>query len=1365
MSLSSRSFRRSFICLLCMLSGFCAAQPGRPQFTLPQVWLTAGQVTSFLTGNLQEPLTQSTDFLYLNAINGANSSILAGELLDNLSGAYYNLGQDQITFTNVSNVAAALADINHDGIVDYVFALTPTVAGANNLCIYFGSGLGATGTAYDGAGNPPTRYPPTGGGKSGCIVFPVQGTLPPNFAYVATPTFKKGLLPNVLIEDSANNLLYIFSNSGAPGFGGSLPGISLNATLSIPAADGTGPIYVGDFNSDGNTDFIINGQNGHSASVYLGNGDGTFQLPARVYRFDHGVHSMLLQDMDGDGILDMVVEGDKGVIEIFKGHADGSFGPNSIGGTAPGLDAFSGNGGHLAAIGPLGNDTTPHIFTTTPIGLSVLQAPVGSLAYSLSGIYNIGPGRNSFALFDSNGDGYVDLSVDSAEGVAIVLGDKNGLPTFQTSHAYSSLAPALSSTVGKFRTSANPKGNLDVVVSTGAAQAQLLTGNGDGSFNTFAGVANTSGGTSGVLPNLWSNVVSGDFNGDGIPDIAYSLTGLPLPAPNTGVGLYVQYGKGDGTFAAPVAVTTSSANVPSNNTFFGTSAVGDFNGDNIADLANIDAAYDDTLLGQNSSVPFSVGLLQPASNNANFNQVAAGFFKANRLAKQDLIFQQGGNLVPYVNSGDGKHFNPQTPLAGTPSPSLQVTSTVLIADLDRDGNGDVIAVYYNPAINPLSARPVAPNQLYIWYGNGDGTFSPQPQIINLLRNDYLGAVGDLNNDGLPDIVLSDGSIVTVLYNQGARTFRSDFGTACNPCAEQHFLAGQGINSLSLVDINKDGTADLIVANGGATISNPLALGGATQTSLSLTPNADVNTGGITVLVNNVVTQPVTGTLTAMPEPSGFQGAFTITATLTPSTGIPVPTGTVTFFFDGNAVCSYVNVTTGATTSTASCAIPANNGYTAGTHTLVATYGGDQFNSTITLNAIHKIVNSTTTTVLALCIGPTAACPATGLVFPPIVANLSMTYGQIYNGTAQVTPADGGPIPGNLTFYDLYGGVSMPLCSLVAQTGGSCPPSVGTGAQVGTHVLTATYAGDTTHSASTSNAVTITVSQDTTTATVSSSLNPAPFGQAVTFTATLAGAHAPPTGANAGPVGLYLPPAGSVVFMDGATVLGTGVLTPSASGVASTATLTTSTLSVGTHPITVTYAASVDFAAIVSPVLNQVITQPPPGSFTLSVTPNPVSVGVGFVTALTVKVTPVNGFSQTVNLACGTLPNEMTCTFLNAAIAAGGGTTTLFVSTTAPHSCGTNQPYFLGSNGGGPGLAPFTLPALAGLLVTFLPGKRRWLRALVAILVVAAVSQMTGCGNCTDLGNRPGTYTFQVSGSSTGSSSEVESQTVTLNVTI
>jgi hypothetical protein len=295
-----------------------------------------------------------------------------------------------------------------------------------------------------------------------------------------------------------------------------------------------------------------------------------------------------------------------------------------------------------------------------------------------------------------------------------------------------------------------------------------------------------------------------------------------------------------------------------------------------------------------------------------------------------------------------------------------------------------------------------------------------------------------------------------------------------------------------------------------------------------------------------------------------------------------------------------------------------------------------------------------------------------------------------------------------------------------------------------------YSGDASHFPSSSPAVTILVSPDLTSgATLIGSPNPSPVGQPVTFTAMLTGNYAAPTG--------------PMVFAFGSTVLcASANLVPNATGLSSTATCTTSALPVGTDAITATYAATLDFDAATFPAFSETITPSLSGGFALAVTPNPVNVATGYGAVLTVTVSGQNGFAQGVNLACANLPAETTCSFGSAAIGAGGGSTTLLLSTTAPHSCGTTQPYF--NSGNGPGLARMALPALAGLILIFIPGKRRWLRALVAAVVVAGATQMTGCGDCTDLGTRPATYTFQVTGTAATSSSAV-SQPVTLNVTL
>src|SRR5207244_2399522 len=102
-----------------------------------------------------------------------------------------------------------------------------------------------------------------------------------------------------------------------------------------------------------------------------------------------------------------------------------------------------------------------------------------------------------------------------------------------------------------------------------------------------------------------------------------------------------------------------------------------------------------------------------------------------------------------------------------------------------------------------------------------------------------------------------------------------------------------------------------------------------------------------------------------------------------------------------------------------------------------------------------------------------------------------------------------------------------------------------------------YAGDTSFNSSTSNTVSQVVNKASTTTTLASSVNPSVFGQSVTFTATVA-VTAPGTTAVADP-------SGNVDFKDGATTIGSGTLSTTA-GV-TTATYSTSTLTVGTHSMT------------------------------------------------------------------------------------------------------------------------------------------------------------------------------------------------------
>jgi uncharacterized repeat protein (TIGR01451 family) len=150
-----------------------------------------------------------------------------------------------------------------------------------------------------------------------------------------------------------------------------------------------------------------------------------------------------------------------------------------------------------------------------------------------------------------------------------------------------------------------------------------------------------------------------------------------------------------------------------------------------------------------------------------------------------------------------------------------------------------------------------------------------------------------------------------------------------------------------------------------------------------------------------------------------------------------------------------------------------------------------------------------------------------------------------NGTVSCTTASAAP--GTYNF------------SLVAQ--------VATGT-VGSIANTVTASADNATSASNGAAISV---QQTTSVTLTSSPNPSAPGQSVTFTARVSSGSGTPTG--------------TMTFKDGATAIGTGVLT------AGVATFTISSLANGAHSITASYPGVAGFAASTSSTLTQTVAIP------------------------------------------------------------------------------------------------------------------------------------------------------------------------------
>ncbi len=384
---------------------FCCAGRGMGQsFAAPVVLPTpdrTGQPSSpvqLLAGDLQG--LGRSDFFYTTLT--PNTSLAGLELLNDGKGNFSAATQNSVGFADGSVGQIALGDYDGDGLIDYGFIVsTQGVAGTGTLAVYYGAGGGAF------------NLQETVG-----FTFPTLGRLAPTFTSLQTIRFAKDGVPGLVAVDSSNGFLYVFVNSGKHVAAAS--SFTLLTQYAIPEADGGGPITVADLNGDGTLDVVVNGQAEKSVSVYLGNGDGTFQAPLR-FTTTGGVISLLLADVNNDGKLDLIAEETSGQIEVFAGNGDGTFGSSSIGGTTS-ADSSKGDGGQLIAAVDLNGDKILDLLTYTPSGVSV-ELGTKSGAYTLAGIYATGTvSRTSFAIGDFNGDGLLDVAVNAPAGIVVLDG-------------------------------------------------------------------------------------------------------------------------------------------------------------------------------------------------------------------------------------------------------------------------------------------------------------------------------------------------------------------------------------------------------------------------------------------------------------------------------------------------------------------------------------------------------------------------------------------------------------------------------------------------------------------------------------------------------------------------------------------------------------------------------------------------------------------------------------------------------------------------------------------------------------------------------------------------------------------------------
>jgi hypothetical protein len=469
-----------------------------------------------------------------------------------------------------------------------------------------------------------------------------QSGSPGNYTLTATVGGVGPLAPTGTVSflDTSNSNAVLATATLGAGTSG------LSFLNSSNPATGTYPIFiaVGDFNGDGIPDLAVANANSDTVTVLLGNGDGTFTATTASPATGGCPDSIAVGDFNGDGIPDLAVAHlCSETVTVLLGNGDGTF-------TATATSPATGNPGYAIAAGDFNGDGVLDLaMPGEPVllgnGDGTFRAVAGSAL----------PVGSAIAVGDFNGDGIPDLAVTNkcptchADGtVTILLGNGDGTFTPVAASPATGILPA-SIAVGDFNGDgipdlavANECGSDPKCVSGGTVT--VLLGNGDGTFTAVP--------ESPVAGRYAQSIAVGDFNGDGIPDLAVGNTGSGTET--------VLLGNGDGTFTPTAG--------PAAGGFAYAIAVGDFNGDGIPDLA----------AGDSGGNTVAVFLTETQTATASASGVAVALGSG---AHQVVASYPGGSnydastSLPTVLTGTPTPATLTSPQPGSVLPGSSVTFT------------------------------------------------------------------------------------------------------------------------------------------------------------------------------------------------------------------------------------------------------------------------------------------------------------------------------------------------------------------------------------------------------------------------------------------------------------------------------------------------------------------------------------------------------------------------------------------------------------------------------------------------------------------------------------------------------------------
>ena len=681
------------------------------------------------------------------------------------SGRFESTASIATTITSVPTTPVA-TDLNHDGHLDLVM----TVSSGAAMTVLLGDGNGDfTGPAYygpapessglwssslavadlDGDTNPDVAmtfvnanvlYVFAADGEGGFPAAPTVVPLSPfhteTYADIVARDFNGDGKSDLAIAGGGG--VIFFSGDGVGGYGTPVASPTME-TLSLTSAD---------FDGDGVPDLATHGHLNGNLFLWHGTGDGHFTPGLELYVHPARDPGLVSGDLNGDGRPDLVVSGHSNPIIVFL-----ATGPMQFGAGVTYRAGFGESSGTLA-IADLDQDGRQDVMVgddSFSQDLSILRGdglgrfPAESLL-ALSSPTSV----TDIGAADLTGDGMPDLAALQSDGPAVTTcsGPQPGTidcgPGMQVQVVpgigQALFGPPISSparcaptalAIADFDGDGRPdvatanRGARDAAGICYAASLSVLAGDGQGHFLAFVDL---------TVPNQPDDIVTGDFDEDGLPDLAVAFANAGLvavyrlasgPAFSSGPASP----SGSVSPSGPALVPAGTWIAPASPRFLG---AGDLDGDGHLDLAAALSSGAVAVLRGDGA-----GLIHPAAECASSpgggtGPVSIGDFDGDGRRETAAISTNSVRVLHWPGEG--------TPCATSSEIAIPVGSLGLgIGDLNGDGRDDLLVADGVGHVSTIASDSIPPATSDDVYG------------INGARAVTLE---DFDSDGLPDVAVA-----------------------------------------------------------------------------------------------------------------------------------------------------------------------------------------------------------------------------------------------------------------------------------------------------------------------------------------------------------------------------------------------------------------------------------------------------------------------------------------------------------------------------------------------------------------------------------------------------------------------------------